>query len=181
MCYSIFSLSHKQSKLKLDIRIDGTQALKDQQPTYLGVQLDSRLTFKEHTDNLKRKANKRLSLIKRLSSCDWGSDMTTLRGLYIGYVRSVLDYNMSIQMTCSKTRQEGLDKIQNNALRMICGGMKTTPTAATEIMANIEPLSMRREKSTIEAYERCKRMPENHPARQRILVLMDRWKRGSAI
>ena len=170
--YSIFSLSHKQSKLKLDIRIDGTQALKDQQPTYLGVQLDSRLTLKEHTDNLKRKANKRLSLIKCLSSCDWGSDMTTLRGLYIGYVRSILDCNMSIQMTCSKIRQEGLDKIQNNALRMICGGMKTTPTAATEVMTNVEPLSMRREKSTIEAYERCKRMPDNHPARQ----MVDKWK-----
>ena len=133
--------------------------------------MDARLTFKEHTDNLKRKANKRLSLIKRLSSSDWGSDINTLRGLYIGYVRSILDCNISAQISTSKTRQEGIDKIQNNALRMICGGMRTTPTAAAEVMTNVEPLGLRREKATIEIYERCKRMPSNHPAKE----MVDKW------
>ena len=78
---------------------------------------------------------------------------------------------MSIQIACSKTRQEELDKVQNNALRMICGGMRSTPTAATEIMTNVEPLGMRREKATVETYERCKRMPTNHPAK----ILVDKW------
>ena len=169
--YSIFSLSPVQSKAKLDIKVDGMQAQKDSQPTYLGVQMDARLTFKDHVDNLKRKATKRLALIKRLASNEWGSDINTLRSLYIGYVRSTLDCNMSLQVSCSKTRQEELNKIQNNALRLISGGLRSTPTAAAEIMTNIEPLDMRREKATIETFERCHRMPPSHPAKK----LVERW------
>ena len=169
--YSIFTLSPVESKLNLEIKIGGEQARKEQQPTYLGVQMDTRLTFREHVDNLKRKANKRLTLIKRLASCDWGSNMNTLRSLYIGYVRSVLDCNMSLQVSCSNTRKEELDKVQKNALRLICGGMKSTPTAASEIITNIEPLGMRREKAAIETFERCKRFDKKHPARQ----LVDNW------
>ena len=141
--YSIFSLSPKQSKQNLEIKVDGLQAVKDHQPTYLGVKMDARLKFKEHVDDMKRKANRRLALIKRLASSEWGSDMNTLRSLYIGYVRSTLDCNMSLQISISKSRQEELNKIQNNALRLITGGLKSTPTAAAEIMTNIEPLEMR--------------------------------------
>ena len=169
--YSTFTLSPVESKLNLDIKVEGMQARKEQQPTYLGVQMDTRLTFREHIDNLKRKASKRLTLIKRLASSDWGSNMSTLRSLYIGYVRSVLDCNMSLQISCSKTRQADLDKVQNNALRLICGGMKSTPIAASEITTNIEPLGMRREKATIETFERCKRFDKKHPARK----LVDNW------
>ncbi|GFR64903.1 hypothetical protein ElyMa_000191200 [Elysia marginata] len=43
------------------------------------------------------------SLIKRLASTSWGSDMDTLRSLYLGYVRSVLDYNLCLQASSSKT------------------------------------------------------------------------------
>ena len=98
--------------------------------------------------------------------------MNTLRSLYIGYVRSTLDCNMSLQISISKSRQEELNKIQNNALRLITGGLKSTPTAAAEIMTNIEPLEMRREKATIETFERSKRMPTSHPSRK----LVDTWK-----
>ena len=170
--YSIFTLSHVESKLKLDINIEGIQARKEPQPTYLGVQMDTRLTFKEHADNLKRKSNKRLALIKRLASSDWGSNMSTLRSLYIGYVRSTLDSNMSLQITWSNSRKEEINKVQNNALRLICGGMKTTPTAACEITTNVEPLDMRREKAALETFERCKRMNAKHPAKK----LVDNWR-----
>ena len=170
--YSIFSLSPKQCKQNLEIKVDGLQAVKDHQPTYLGVKMDARLKFKEHVDDMKRKANRRLALIKRLASSEWGSDMNTLRSLYIGYVRSTLDCNMSLQISISKSRQEELNKIQNNALRLITGGLKSTPTAAAEIMTNIEPLEMRREKATIETFERSKRMPTSHPSRK----LVDTWK-----
>jgi len=55
--------------------------------------------------------------------------------------------------------------------------MKTTPIAATEILTNIEPLSMRREKAALETYERCKRMPSNHPAKK----LVENWKQKDRI
>ncbi|GFS22546.1 reverse transcriptase-like protein [Elysia marginata] len=92
---------------------------------------------------------RRLSLIKRLASTSWGSDMDTLRSLYLGYVRSVLDY-LCLQASSSKTVQSEIDKVQNHALRFICGGMRSTRTAACEIHARVEPLGLRREKASLE-------------------------------
>ncbi|GFS15901.1 reverse transcriptase-like protein [Elysia marginata] len=89
---------------------------------------------------------KRLSLIKRLASTSWGSDMDTLRSLYLGYVRSVIYYNLCLQASSSKTVQSEIDRVQNHALRFICGGMRSTPTAACEIHVRIEPLGLRRKK-----------------------------------
>ena len=94
-------------------------------------------------NDLKEKASQRLNLVKRLASTTWGSDKRTLRQLYLGFVRSVMDYGSSLQTVASKAATTSLDKVQNQALRFICGGMRSTPTAACEIDANIEPLDIR--------------------------------------
>ena len=74
--------------------------------------------------------------------------------------------------TCSKANQTSLDKIQNNALRLINGGMRSTPTAACQIHANVEPLGKGREKAALELYEKTKRTSCDSPNRVRI----DKWE-----
>ena len=175
--YSVFTMSAKVAKQTPEIKINGQKAMKEDQPTYLGVQLDSRLTMNKHVANLKKKSTKRLGLLKRLASTNWGADMNTLRSLYIGYIRSVLDYNQCLLISCSKTTQKSLDRIQNNAVRLICGGMKSSPTSACEITSNIEPLGLRREKATLELQERCLRMPDRNPAQK----LVTSWKRKNRL
>lgn len=155
------------------IRIGGRLAKKkNDHPTYLGVQLDNRLSFASHTENIVKKANKRLKLIKHLASTKWGSDMDTLRTLYVGYIRSALDYNQLLQLTGNASNQSELNKVQNHALRFICGGMKSTPTSACEIHTNIEPLGIRRQKAALEALERYRRFNPGHPAKN----LVENWK-----
>ncbi|GFR98677.1 retrovirus-related Pol polyprotein from type-1 retrotransposable element R1 4 [Elysia marginata] len=175
--YSIFTLNPKVTKQNLNIRLTDQQLKKEEHPSYLGVQLDPRLNLKKHAANLKRKTMKRLSLIKRLTSTSWGSDMDTLRSLYLGYVRSVLHYNLCPQASSSKTVQSEIDRVQNHALRFICGGMRSTPTAVCEIHARIEPLGLRREKATLEMYERAQRMNPLHPAE----LLVENWKKKDRI
>ena len=136
------------------------------------MQLDRQLTLKNHVENLRAKANRRLKLVKKLSSTDWGSDKRTLRGLYLGYVRSALEYGAALMTTCSKANQTTLDKIQNNALRLINGGMRSAPTAACEIHANIEPLGKRREKAALELYEKTMRTSCDNPNR----ILVENWQ-----
>ncbi|GFS15609.1 reverse transcriptase-like protein [Elysia marginata] len=120
---------------------------------------------------------KKLSLIKRLASTSWVSDMDTLRSLYLGYVRSVLDYNLCLQASSSKTVQSEIDRVQNHALRFICDGMRSTPTAACEIHARIEPPGLRREKAALEMYERAQRINPLHPAK----LLVENWKKKDRI
>ena len=64
------------NKVELSIKIDDNDLLKEENPVYLGVQLDTYLDLKK--TNLKKKAMKRLNLMKRLPSTNWGSDKNTL-------------------------------------------------------------------------------------------------------
>ena len=170
--YTIFTKSSKIEKEPIRLKINNTEIEKDQNPIYLGMQLDRQLTLKNHVENLRAKANRRLKLVKKLSSTDWGSDKRTLRGLYLGYVRSALEYGAALMTTCSKANQTTLDKIQNNALRLINGGMRSAPTAACEIHANIEPLGKRREKAALELYEKTMRTSCDNPNR----ILVENWQ-----
>jgi hypothetical protein len=72
---------------------------------------------------------------------------------------------------------ESLHRVQNNALRLISGAMRSTPTAACEIYTNVEPLGMGRDKAAMEACERSKRMNKDHPNKH----LIENWKEKQRI
>ena len=170
--YSIFTRSHINAARNLNLTIDGNPLNKVGNPAYLGVTLDRQLTMKTFLQNLKDKASKRLNLVKCLATTKWGANKSTLRHIYLGYVRSAMDYALPIQAIASKANRESLDKIQNQSLRLICGGMRSTPSAACEIDANVEPLDLRRERAVLESVERYKRMDESHPNRR----LVETWR-----
>ena len=170
--YTLFTRSHKEAKKNLRLSINGSNLNKEDNPVYLGVTLDRQLNLNVHASNVKQKAMKRLNLIKKLASTSWGSNKEMLRNLYLGYCRSTLDYNIVLQNICSKSTRQSIDLVQNHAARFICGGMRSTPTAACEIHANIQPLEMRRQKAALEIFERSKRLEKNHPSR----MLVDNWK-----
>ena len=60
---------------------------------YLGITLDSRLTFNAHFEHIKQRCARRLNVIRCISGKDWGSDRSTLLRLYIALIRPILDYN----------------------------------------------------------------------------------------
>jgi ribonuclease HI len=175
--YSIFTRSTKASRKILQLRINGRSIEKEENPVYLGVKLDRTMMFKEHMNDLKEAAIKRLTLVKRLAGTTWGADKRTLRQLYIGYVRAKMDYCLPLQTVSCKTATDAVDRVQNQALRLICGGMRSTPTAACQIDANVEPLDLRRNKSLLEAIERYRRADQGHPNRK----LVENWKQNNRL
>ena len=170
--YTIFTNSPKISKVEINLKVGEERLTKEKNPSYLGVQLDQHMTLNHHMQKIKKKCTRRLQLVKRLASTTWGADKNTLRQLYLGYVRSAMEYCLPLQCICSKTTRNALDKVQNNAVRYISGGMRSTPIAACEIHTNIEPLDIRREAAVMEMAERYKRLPQQHPNKQ----LIDQWK-----
>ena len=68
---------------------------------------------------LKEKSMRRLNIIKRLASTQWGANKNTLRQLYIGYVRSTMEYNLALQSISSDTTQGTLDKVESSAVHFI--------------------------------------------------------------
>ena len=169
--YSIFSRSPKVAGTELNLELDGARLQKEINPAYLGVTLDRELRMNPFIAALKDKASRRLNLVKRLATTTWGADKSTLRQLYLGYVRSAMDYALPIQAIASKNTSAPLDRIQNQGLRLVCGGKRSTPIAACEIEANIGPPDLHRERAVLESVERYKRFEEGHPNRD----LVDSW------
>ena len=175
--YTIFTKSPDEARLKPKIKIGERDVVKDENPVYLGVKLDPKLNLSKHIASLKIKATKRLRIVKRLASSKWGSDKSTLRQMYLGYVRSTMEHTLALQNICRKSVKKSLDKVQNEAVKFISGGMKSSPIAACEIDSNIEPLSLRRESAAIEMVERYRRSDKDNPNRG----IVDRWNLNDRI
>jgi len=170
--YTVFTKSPDEAKKRLKMQIGERDVVKEENPVYLGVQLDRQLNLSNHVASLKLKATKRLRIIKRLASSNWGADKSNLRQMYLGYVRSTMENTLALQNICSDSVKKSLDKVQNEAVKFISGGMKSSPIAACEIDSNIEPLNLRREAAVVEMVERYRRSDKDNPNRG----IVDRWK-----
>jgi len=104
----------------------------------------------------------------------WGNSHSTTA---VHWIRLVFDYSAPLQTTASTTNLEKIDRLQNQALRFVCGGLTTTPTCACEIDVNVEPLKIRRERATVLTLERFKRMEGNNPCKR----MTDTWQNKNRV
>ncbi|XP_055880471.1 uncharacterized protein LOC129925234 [Biomphalaria glabrata] len=131
----------------------------------------------QHVQNIERKASEKLALLRKLASTKWGAKADMLRTLYLGAVRSQIEYSYTVQDYASKTALESLDRVQAQALRFICGTFRTSPTNAAEILTNVAPLHLRRERAVLTAYERYKRGDSRLPTS----ILVRQWRERNHI
>ena len=85
--------------------------------------------------------------------------------------------NLPVQVLTSDTAQDSLDKIESQAVHFITGGMRSAPTSACHIDANILPLTLRREAAALEMAERYHRFEDSHPNHQ----IVKNWKLSDRI
>ena len=156
--FTIFSLSPKDEKAKL--RIEDHELEKDDAPKYLGVHFDPRLTWKNQISNSQKVGVKRTQLLKKLAGTTWGASSDILKQTYTGYVRPAIEYGISAWGNCSKAQMEKLDRVQNSNMRIISGGMKSTPIHAMETITGLTSLSERRESKILKQYTDVKAMTD---------------------
>ena len=96
-----------------------------------------------------------------MSGSTWGSSKDTLTHAYTTYILPVLTYGQELLINSSDNVTHPLNVVQNQALRFITGGVKSSPIDAMEAVTNIEPLWLQREKSALKMYERIKRTPNS--------------------
>ena len=161
---TLFTLTKQQAgKIKL-----GDYPLKeDDEPTYLGVTFDKRQTWKPHLQEAETRARRKLALMRKLAGSTWGADERTLRTVYEGAVRPHLEYGSAAWSSASKSTLQSVDKVQNQALRLITGAMKTTPISAMEKVTGVQPLQDRRNMKTLLQAEKFK-CQLNHPMKAKV-------------
>ena len=130
---SSYSPKIQPGRLTLD---DTPLKIKEQQ-IYLDVTFDKRMTWKQHITSVEAKARRKMNIMRKLAGTKWGANEKILKSVYQGNVRPHLEYGSSSWMTAAKIHHQTTDKVQNQALRIITGAMKSTPVQSMEEITNI--------------------------------------------
>ncbi|XP_057654757.1 uncharacterized protein LOC130893013 [Diorhabda carinulata] len=133
---------------------------------FLGITFDKKLTWKQHIDYLKKVCQNGLNLLKTIASHKWGAD-------YKALIRSRIDYGSIVYASCEKTYLKQLDVLENTALRIATGALRTTPIESLHCLTGEPPLRLRRMQLSI-TYATSVLSNRNNPVNYNIKT--DRFK-----
>ena len=123
------------------------------QVKYLGVWLDSKLNWKKHVDTKVEKALVAFYQVKRAVGKTWGLSPRIVHWLYVTVIRPVITYAAVVWWKrtelCTVIKQ--LEHLQRIACLYITGAMRTTPTAAIELLLGLPPLQVVIQQSAMSA------------------------------
>ena len=139
----IFNFS-KKSQFSTRLEMNDTILETVKQTKLLGLIVSENLSWRENTDNIVRKGNTRLTIIRTLSK--FAIPMKDLVMLYCQFVRSILEFNSNVWFS-SITEEEKVDieRVQKNACKLILREQYINYEQAL-LLLNLENLTERREK-----------------------------------
>jgi len=135
-------------KRKLDgfkpIQIFGEELQRSDQVKYLGVILDSKLTWQAHLTSKYNKAVSTFWQCKRIVGKTWGITPKIAHWIYVAIIRPMLTHAAivwwpRVELGVAKTM---LGRLQRLACLAITGAIRTTPTAAMETLLGLPSLDI---------------------------------------
>lgn len=112
---------------------------------FLGIYLDSKLTWKPHINYIIKKCEKKLNILKAISTTNWGSDPSTCLLLYRSLIRPHIDYGSPLFHNAPKSTTIKLDRLQYRCIRQCLGALRSSPTNSLLSEAKEMPLGIRRQ------------------------------------
>lgn len=128
---------------------------------FLGVVFDRLLTMGRHVKYIKGKCSSRLNLFRCLTSSECGADRVTLLKLYKAVVLPVIEYGAIMYAGGKEKTLDSLETVQNSFLRIALGVLRTSPTSALQVEANVSPLYIRRKELCLRYYLKLKQFPDH--------------------
>ena len=138
----VFTRRRKIPSLNLrlnDITIEVRKEFK-----YLGLIFDSRLSFNSHSKQVAKKCQNRLNFMRILSGTSWGANARSLLTIYRVLIRPVIEYGFEVYLCSPLYVRRRLQTLQNSALRICCGAMKSSPICALQHFCDEYPIVIRR-------------------------------------
>ena len=137
---------------------------------YLGLLFDSPyLTWKDHIDYLVVDCKKRLNILKAVASTSWGAERKTLLQLYKGFILSKITYGSVAYGSASKSLFGKLEVIQNSALRIATGALRSSPIGALRCEVNVPSIGCVVELLTVKYFIKAKSFSRLNPVRSEVL------------
>ena len=131
---------------QIDIKINGNKIPYNPTPRLLEVQLDESLSFSKHIHKIEQKAEKTLSVLRRVSITEKMSTKSLLQ-LYKALVIPQIEFAAPVWQ--NSTSVETLNRIQRKGLSLCLGVYATAALNALEVEASVLPLELRREELSI--------------------------------
>jgi ribonuclease HI len=110
---------------------------------YLGIYLDSQLTWTKHIDYVVDRCKPRLNLLRSIAGRHWGATQNTLLAVYRSLIRSICDYGSILFQHAANYNLNKLSTIQYKSLLTCLGAMKGTSLASLLIESNELPFHLR--------------------------------------
>lgn len=132
-----------------DIMINKEKVPKVNSAKLLGVIFDSRLTFKQHIEDLKMNLVNRCNLIKMICGKHRGADRTTLLRVFDALVVSKILYGVQFYSSANEKLLKKLTPLYNQTIRAISGAHRTSPVDSILAEAGVLPLLTRIKIATI--------------------------------
>ena len=142
-----FHLNNRKAKRELKVYNNGRLLPFCPTPTYLGVKLDRSLTFRHHLVALRKKLSSRVTLLRRLVGSGWGAGAKTLCIATLSLVYSAAEYCAPVWCRSAHTRL--IDSVLNDALHIVTGCLRPTPTNHLPVLSGIQPAELRRMGATL--------------------------------
>ena len=136
-------LSRKRNTPVLDVHLDGKQIPQVATHKHLGLVLNRKLSWTDHTDHILKKAAKKVGLLRRFRR---RLPPLVLRSLYITCVRPSLEYASTAWGGLGAHDSNRLERLQRSAARAIIGVSRADhlPHDLLLARAGLEQLSLRR-------------------------------------
>lgn len=116
---------------------------------FLGMTLDSKLSWNKHLNSIKAKASNKIKVLKFLAHPKFGTDRRLMLRLHNVLVLSILDYGSQIYSSAKDNQLKILDSIHNAGIRLCTGAFRTSPTESLIVESGQIPLSLRRDKQNV--------------------------------
>ena len=124
-----------------------------------GVKLDRSLTYRPHLEALRKKLSARVSLLRRLVGTGWGASAKTLRTAALSLVYSTAEHCAPVW--CRSVHIRLIDSVINDALRIVTGCLRPTPSVYLPVLSGIQPAELRRQGATLSLANRSSLDPDH--------------------
>ena len=140
---------------------------------YLGVLLDTRLTFAEHAEYVRKKVHASWYPVQRNLQRLWHIPADIAWTIYDACSMSIFDYSSIIWPMMRKKDQQGWERLYNKIMKNALGAIKGTSINAMALQLGAYPLRKRMDTLQIERFTRMLRTPRSG---QIWRMLYDDWQ-----
>ena len=149
----------KQNDFLPELKLNGKNLEVVEQMKLLGVIITSDLKWHENTNNIVKKASKKMWILRRLRNL--GASRSTLLDIYMKYVRSVVEFSTVVwHAGLTKENTEQIERVQKAAFAIILGGNYKSYENACTVLSMMK-LAERREKLSLNFANKAVWHPEH--------------------